>query len=133
MTCVRDIIAVSGLAVRVHLAYKDAPDHYRHISEDVAELRVLLDKVAQHFKSTNINSHDHQYGQKLWNGCRTVLEDLNSFIEKYKKLVAINKGFIGTVKLGNKDITALHSQLISKTALMNGFVRRFVVPATYAF
>ena len=132
MTSARDIIAISGLAVRAHIAYKDAPDGYKHISEDVAALQVLIDKVARHFKSTNISSHDHQYGQKLWNRCQTVLEDLNSFIEKYKRLAAINKGFIfGTVKLRSKDITALHSQLISETVSMNGFVRRFVVPAMH--
>ena len=133
MSCVSDIIFVSGLAVRVHIAYKDAPDGYRRISEDAAALKVLIDKVAKHFKSMNINSHDYQYGQELWNGCQTVLEDLNSFFEKYKRLAAVNKRFIfGTVKLGNNDITALHSQLISETVLMNGFVRRFVVPAMHS-
>ena len=133
MSCVHDIIAISGQAVRAHIAYKDAPDGYQHISKDIAALQVLINKVAQYFKSTNISSHDHQYGQKLWNSCQTVLADLNSFIEKYKRLAAINKGFIfGTVKLGNRDITALHSQLISQTVLMNSFIRRFVVPAMYS-
>ena len=133
MTSVRDTIVVSGLAVRVHIAYKDAPNGYKHISEDVAALQALIDKVARHLKSTNIRSEDHPYGQKLWNSCQTVLEDLNSFIEKYKRLAGINKGYIfGTVRLGGKDITALHSQLISETVLLKGFVRRFVFPAMHS-
>ena len=130
MICVHDIIAVSGLAVRASIAYKDAPGGYRHISEEVTALKLLIDKVAPHFKSTTISSDDHQYGQRVLKSCLTILQDLNSFIEKYKRLAAINRRLIfGTVKLGDNDITALHSQLISETVSLNGFVRRFVIPA----
>ena len=52
-----DIIAISGLAVKVYTAYKDAPDDYKHISEEVVALKILVDKVAQHFRSTNMSRH----------------------------------------------------------------------------
>ena len=127
MTCVHDIIATSGLAVRVHSAYKDAPDDYRHIMEDVAALQVLIDKVAQHFKGTIISSDDRHHGQKVLKGCRGVLEDLMSFIEKYNRLAFINqRPVLNRVKLG-KDITVLQVWLISEMVLLNGFVRRCVV------
>ena len=127
MICAHDIIAISGLAVRVYRAYKDVPDH-RHISEDIAALRVLIDKVASHIKSTTISNHDLHYGQKTLKGCQGVLEDLNSFIEKYKRLASINKRLVfNSVRLGREDITVLHVRLISNTGLLNGFVRWCVV------
>ena len=120
-----DFIVLSGLATRVHIAYKDAPDYYRHISEEVATLKLLIDKVVLHFKSTS--SNDRHGGQAVLKGCQGVLEDLNSFIERYKRIASMNKRLVlNGVRLG-KDITALQVQLISNTALLKGFVRRCVV------
>ena len=125
MICVHDIIAISGLAIRVSIAYKDAPDAYRHISEEVAALKLLVDKVVPHLKRTTISQEDHHYGETVLKGCQGVLEDLNSFIGKYKRLSSMNKRLVlNRVKLGTKDITVLDVQLISKTASLNGFVRK---------
>ena len=123
MTCVRDMIAISGLAVRVYIAYRDA-SAYNHISEDIAALQLLFDKVAQHFKSATI-SHDGRHdGQRILKGCQSVLEDLNTFIEKYNRLASINKSLVfNRVKLGKYDITVLHERLTTSTSLLNGFFR----------
>lgn len=125
-----DIVTITGLAIKVHSAYKDAPDGYRHISEEVATLRSLIDKVARHFKSTNINSDDLYYGQKILKGCQGVLEDLSRLIEKHRKLASISKKLVITrVRLGQEDIATLQAKLISNTILLHGFVRRSVIPA----
>ena len=123
-----DIIATSGLAVRVFAAYKDAPN-YGHVSREVVALQVLIDKVARHLRSTTRSSDDRLDGQKILKGCQGALQDLYSLMEKYRRLASTNKQLVLTmVKLGNKDITTLHEQLISNTGLLNGYVRRFVVP-----
>ena len=128
MICVHDIIAITGLAVRISIAYKDASNDYRHISEEVAALKLLVDKVAPHFQSTPISREDYEYGEKVLKDCQGVLEDLNSFIGKYQKLASINQRLVlNRVKLGKEDITVLQVQLISKTVLLNGFIRRCVV------
>ena len=122
-----DFIVISGLATRVHIAYKDAPDYYRHISEEAATLKLLIDKVAPHFKGTSISSKDRHYGQTVLKGCQGVLEDLNSFIERYKRIASMNRRLVlNRVTLG-KDITAIQVRLISNTVLLNGFVRRCVI------
>ena len=127
MTCVRDIIATSELAVRVHTAYKDAPADYQHIPEKVAILQILIDKVAQHIKSSTLSSDNHHEGQNVLQGCQSVLQDLYSLIEKYKRLASTIKGLVLTgVKLGKENIITLQVRLISNIGLLNGFVRRFV-------
>ena len=131
MICVHDIIAITGLAVRVSIAYKDTPDapnDYQHISEEVAALKLLIDRVAPHFKSNTISREDYQYGENVLKGCQSVLGGLNSFIEKYHRLASINNRLVlNRVKLGKVDIIALQVQLTSNIVLLNGFIRRCVV------
>ena len=122
---VGDIIAISKLAIKVHIAYKDAPDSCRHISEEVSALRVLIDKVEQHFQSSAIGSNNHQGGQTVLKGCQSVLEDLDSLIVKYKDLASTNKSLvIQKVKLGTEDIATLRTRLATNAAMLSGFIRR---------
>lgn len=123
-----DFISILALAIKVHTAYEDAPDDYRHISEEVLTLRTLIDKTAQHFKSNSI-THDYLYdGLKALKGCQSVLENLNSLIEKYKKRVSMNQSliFMG-IKLGKEDIVTLQEKLTFNTGLLTGFIRKFVL------
>ena len=127
MICVHNIIAITGLAVRVSIAYKAASSDYRHISEEVSALKLLIDRVSPHFKSNTISREDYKYGEKVLKDCQSVLEDLDSFIGKYERLASINKRLVlNRVKLGKEDLTELQGQLISNTVLLNGFVRRCV-------
>ena len=123
---VGDVIAISQLAIKVYTAYKDAPDIYGNISDEVAGLQVLIDKVEQQSKSTTISSNDRHNGQKVLKGCQSVLEDLNSLVEKYKSLASTNKRLVfKRVKLGMEDIATLRARLISNTTLLSSFIRRF--------
>ena len=128
MICVHDIIAITGLAVRVSIAYKAASSDYRHISKEAAALKLLIERVAAHFKSNTISREDYHYGEKALRDCQSVLEDLNSFIWKYERLASINKRLVlNRVKLGKEDITVLQVQLVSNTVFLNGFIRRCVI------
>ena len=132
-----DIIATSGLAVRVSIAYKNTPDGCRHISEEAAALQVLIERGTSHFKGTTISSEDRLKAQKVLKSCQSVLQDLYSLLEKYNRLASINMRLVlKGVKVSNQDIITLQSRLISETVLLNGFIRRFVNPSmhsTYQF
>ena len=128
MIYVHDIIAIAGLAVRVSIDYKDAPIEYRHISDEVASLKLLVEKIGPHFKGTVISQEDYHYGEKVLRDCQSVLKDLNSFIARYKRRVSINRRFtFEGAKLGKDDIASLQVRLTSGTVLLNGFIRRCVV------
>ena len=127
-----DIIAISGLAVKVYTAYKDAPDNYRHISDEVKSLQIIIDDSARHFKSTALNSDTVQKGQEVLRGCQNVLEDLNSLFEEYKRLHFGSANPIqvfNQVRLGAEDIATLRARLISHTGLLSHFIQRFDIPA----
>lgn len=122
-----NIIAISALTMKVYIDYKDTLPDCQQISEGALALHTLIDKAKQHLGSTTISSDDQCYGQKVLRGCQGVLEELNSLVERYKSLAAINER-LAKSKVRREGIVALHDRLISNTILLNGFVRRFVIP-----
>ena len=125
---VGDVLTISGLAVKVYTAYRDAPDDYRHISEEVKSLQTIVDGAVKYFENTSLGDSKRQEGQEALQGCQGVLEDLNSLIEKYKSLASPNKmQFFTRVRLGIEDIVTLRARLTSNTVLLSNFIRRFVI------
>ena len=123
---VSNIVAISQLAVQVYTAYKDAPDDYKHISEEVKSLEIIINKALHHFESTTLNDNDRKEGQEVLKGCHSVLRDLNSLIEKYNGLATSNKrDFFKRIKLGTEDIGTLRLRLGTNTTLLSSFIRRF--------
>ena len=121
-----DITAISGFAEKVYTAYKEAPNEYRHISEEVRSLQVIIDKALGHFESDSLRNNDWQEGLEVLNGCQSVLEDLYSLMEKYNTLAAANASQVfEEVKLDTEDIATLELRLISNTDQLEGFIQRF--------
>ena len=123
---VGDILAISGLAIKVYTAYKDAPDDFRNISDEVKSLHIIINKAAQHFESTTLSTSSCQEGQEVLKGCQNVLADLDSLIQKYNSLASASTSqVIQRIKLGTEDIATLRVRLISNTGLLNGFIQRY--------
>ena len=125
---VGDVIALVKLAAKVRAAYKDAPHSYRHISEEVKSLQIIIKKAAKHFEGTTLSEDDQQEGQEVLKGCQSVLEDLDSLIETYKSLASADDKvqFFKKVKLGTEDTATLRARLISNTGLLSSFIQRLV-------
>ena len=127
---VGDIITISGLAAQVYAAFKDAPDEYRHILDEVESLQIIINKAARHFTSTSstLSYNNQREGQTMLKGCQNVLEDLNSLIEKYNSLASASTNtsqVLKRVKLGAEDIATLRARLTSNTTLLSSFIQRF--------
>ena len=121
-----NFITISALAINVYTAYKDDIDDQGYISSEVAALRTLINKAAQHFKTTPRGSDSRPHGQSVLIHCQRVLENLDSFARRYNSLPSTTKR---QVILSKREIVALRESLISNTILLNGFVRRFVMLA----
>ena len=121
-----DLMAISGLAVKVYTAYKDAPGDYRNISDEVESLHIIIQKAAQHFEGTKLNDNSRQEGLKVLKSCQNILEDLDALLIKYNSVASASTGqVIHRIKLGTEDISTLRIRLISNTGLLNGFIQRF--------
>ena len=121
-----DILAISGLAIKVYSAYKDAPDNYKHIADEVRSLHIIIKKAAQHFDSSTLSNDSRQEGQEVLQGCQNVLEELDTLIVKYNSLASGSTGkVLQRIKLGSEDIAALRARLTSNTTLLSSFIQRF--------
>ena len=128
-----DIMAISGLALKVYTAYKDAPDDYRNIADEVKSLHIIIEEAAQHFKSTTLSDEKKQGGKEVLEGCRNVLKDLDALIEKYNALASSNPiQVFRRIKLGTEDIVTLRARLTSNTTLLNSFIQRLDITITIA-
>ena len=129
---VGDILTISGLAIKVYSAYKDAPDDYKHISGEVKSLQTIVNRAIQYLKDTTLSDSKRQEGHEALQSCQSVLEELDSLIEKYKSLASTNKMQVfKRVKLGTEDIMTLRTRLTSNTVFLSNFIRRFVLPSVY--
>ena len=137
-----DTMAVSRLALKVYTAYKDAPGDYRNISDEVESLHIIIKKAAQHFESTTLSDNSRQEGQKVLKGCKNVLEDLDTLIEKYNNLASsstspstrqvLQRFKLGASQVfGTEDIATLRARLTSNITLLNGFIQRFAILTTF--
>ena len=61
---VGDIMAVSRLALKVYTAYKDAPNDYRNISDEVKSLHIIIEEATRHFDESTLLSTKKQQGGK---------------------------------------------------------------------
>ena len=127
---VGDFLTISGLAITVYAAYKDAPGDYKHISEEVRPLQTIVDQAVNYLTNTALTDSKRQEGQEALQSCQNVLEELNALIEKYKSLASTNNKMqvFKRVKLGTEDITTLRARLTSNTVLLSNFNRRSAVP-----
>ena len=128
---VGDIMAISQLATKVYTGYKDAPNDYKNIAEEVKSLQIIIDNAAYHFKGTYLTDNHRKNGQEVLKGCQSVLEDLNSHvIEKYKGLASANTGqAFQRIKFGTEDIPNLRARITSNATLLSSFIRRFDISA----
>ena len=133
---VGDFMAISGLALKVCTAYKDAPGDYRNISDEVESLHIIINKAAHHFESTTLSDNSRQEGHTVLRGCHNVLQELDALIEKYDSLASKSTSTSTTQALqrlklsarlviGTEDIATLRARLTSNTILLNGFIQRF--------
>ena len=136
-----DIMAISGLALKVYTAYKDAPDDYRNIADEAKSLHIIIEEAPRHFESTTLSNKKQQRGKEVLEGCQNVLRDLDALIEKYNALAPANlpegqghatrllananaSQVFRRIKLGTEDIVTLRARLTSNTLLLNSFIQR---------
>ena len=123
---VGDIMAISQLATKVYTGYKDAPNDYKNVAEEVKSLQIIINNAAHHFKGTYLTENCRKDGQEVLKGCRSVLEDLNSLIEKYKSLASANTSqAFQRIKFGTEDIPNLRARITSNATFLSSFIRRY--------
>ena len=70
---VGDFIAVSKLAWDVYTAYKDAPEDFRNISDEIKSLHIIVNRDKDIFPDKTLSPEEQT---QLWEYCKDVQIDI---------------------------------------------------------
>ncbi|RPB18679.1 hypothetical protein L211DRAFT_796001 [Terfezia boudieri ATCC MYA-4762] len=119
-----DFLAVSNLVLKVYNEYKDAPENFRNLSNEIKSLHIIIDGQ---FQDKTLNPNEEMQLQEILQGCTNVLEDLDKLRIKYMSLGSApgsSAQAIDRIKWIQEDIVELRARLTSNTTLLNTFITR---------
>ena len=124
---VSDFLAVSKLAWDVYSAYKDAPEDFRNISDEIKSLHIIVDRHKDKFQDRTLTSGEQIQIREILQGCTNVLGDLDKLHTKYMRLGSAqgsSSQVIDRLKWTQENIAELRARLTSNTTLLNAFIAR---------
>ena len=124
---VGDFLAVSKLALDVYTAFKDAPEDFRNVSDEIKSLQIIVDRQKDEFQNTSLNPDDETHLREILRGCTNVLEDLDKLHHKYMRMGSAqgsSSQVIDRIKWSQENIAELRARLTSNTTLLNTFIAR---------
>ena len=124
---VGDFLALSKLAWDVYTAYKDAPEDFRNISDEIKSLHIIVDRNKDRFQDKTLNSNEQVQLRGILQGCMNVLGDLHKLHTKYMSLGSAQSSSsqaIDRIKWTQENIAELRARLTSNTTLLNAFLAR---------
>jgi hypothetical protein len=86
-------------------------------------LHALLMEVEENLSAQTLSSTRQARLKTIGDGCRNVLEELQSLVDKYESLGTQSKRTWDRMKWGYTDITELRSRLTSNALLLTAFIR----------
>ncbi|KAI9776082.1 MAG: hypothetical protein M1839_000595 [Geoglossum umbratile] len=119
---VGDIVLLGQLAWRAYRSCKDTPESFKNISHEVLSLHALLKEIEENLSAQTLSSTRQARLKTIGDGCRNVLEELQSLVDKYESLGTQSKRTWDRMKWGSTDIVELRSRLTSNTLLLTAFI-----------
>ena len=121
-----DFLAVSRLAWDVYIAFKDAPEDFRNISDEIKSLHIIVDRNKNKFQDKTLNSDEQGQLREILQGCTNVLGDLDKLHIKYMSLGSAqgSSRVIDHIKWSQENIAELRARLTSNTMLLTTFIAR---------
>lgn len=120
---VGDVVALAELSWTIYKSCKEAPSSFENLSQEVLSLHAVL-KEAEDNLSGHVLSQAQQAGLEIvMNGCRSVLDDLQTLVKKYESLGSRSKRTWDRLRWSSNDIPELRSRLISSTTLFTAFLK----------
>ncbi|KAL8946056.1 MAG: hypothetical protein Q9222_007493 [Ikaeria aurantiellina] len=117
-----DLVAVGQLAWSVYKSCKEAPDSFADISQEVLSLHAVIREFGDSLATATLPASQLNGLQTVARGCRKVLSDLQTIIDRYSSLGSQSKRTWDRLAWGKENITELRSRLISNTGLLNAFI-----------
>ncbi|KAF2434249.1 hypothetical protein EJ08DRAFT_497514 [Tothia fuscella] len=105
---------------QVYKKCKDAPDTYRALSDHVGVLHNVLRDIMVYLEEEEVPTGDRRMASLITarEGCRTTLDEVEEFLDKYSSLGKNQKRLIELLKFITKDVDSLKGKLDGNTNLL---------------
>lgn len=118
---VGDIFLISSLAWRVYRLCRDSSNEFKALSTEVASLHIVLKETEDQIQQNNVEKGYEARLLVIADGCKDVLEDLESFLSKYESLATKTQRTWDRLRWGSEDARKLRERLVSNTVLLTAF------------
>lgn len=123
---VGDFVAILNLAWQVYKSCKDAPGSFRNISQEVLSLHAVLKEVEETLLDHPIPPSKEAGLATVTDGCKDVLQNLQSLVIKYESLGSNTKSTWDRMRWHSDDIAELRARLTSNIVLLTAYIRYIV-------
>jgi hypothetical protein len=116
-----DFIVIGKLAFDLYQQCHDAPNEFRDLSSELANLRTALELVSLTVKERRLDASQELYLRRLQQGCQTVLVELETLLSKYKSLGTNKKWKWKWITWGGEKVIDIRQRLISNIGMLTSF------------
>ena len=130
---VGEIIAVGTLTQKVYTAYAGAPVQFRNFSQEILPLLGIVRKIEDQLGisgsggtarlpgSASLSTKDGDDLKILYDGLRTIMEELGDLFNRYQSLTSTHHKPIDRLRWGHEDLVRLRDKLRSSVTLLHTF------------
>jgi hypothetical protein len=116
-----DFITIGKIALDLYQQCHDAPDEFRALSSELANLRTVLELISLTMKERTLDTSQKAYLHRLQEGCQDVLEELETLLNKYKSLGTNRKWKWKWISWGREKVPDIRQRLISNIGMLTSF------------
>ena len=114
-----DVLLCVQLAHRVWKACREAPRDFQTVSIEVASLHLVLHEAKE--TAHELSASKGEDLRQLINGCKSVLQELEELLQRYKSLGTQSRRTWDRLRWGRGPVKDIRQRLISSTASLTSF------------
>jgi hypothetical protein len=106
-----DFLTIGQLAWTVYKTFRDTPESFNNISIEVLSLHTVLKEIEEIPSRQSLSESNKASLATITNGCRNILQDLQTLVWKYESLGLKSKDTWDRLRWGSNDIAVLRARL----------------------
>ena len=119
---VGDCIVVGRLAWKMFEYFREAPEIFHNIHNEVLSLHTALERVKQTLCNAALQPDSQSELKIHLKNCDSVLQELNELTVKYKKVGEKTRSPLDRIRLSNEDIAGVRLRLIASIIMLMMFL-----------
>ena len=114
-----DVLLCVQLAHKLWKGCRDAPAEFQAVSTEVASLHLVLNEARE--IANDLSNSKEEDLRRLINGCKSVLQELEELLQRYKSLGTQSRRTWDRLRWGKGPVKDIRQRLISSTASLTSF------------